>query len=75
MTSSERHKAISVWLDTTSDAGAPAWIVSWDLIDEHGGAEETTTIAVCADRAEAVARGGAEAERRGLPLEVEEARR
>lgn len=64
-------KAICLWLDTTSDADEPSWIVSRDAIDPStGNAETTETLTAFAegdeDAAEEYARE--QARKHGLPL-------
>lgn len=38
-------KVIGLWLDTTSEPGVAAWIVSRDRMNSRGEAETTSTVA------------------------------
>jgi hypothetical protein len=63
-------KLVTVWLDETSDADEPRWIVDTDT--EDGGESSTikTYPGTAAGRAKAVEFGRAAAARRGCALRV-----
>jgi hypothetical protein len=65
---SKAIKAVCVWLDSTSAASEPTWIVSRDSLNERGEAETTTTLSTHETEDEAMEAGRAKAAKLGLSL-------
>ena len=64
----EAKTCICVWLDETSDATRPTWVVSRDRLDDSGGAETTDTLSAHATEADAVAAAEEAGRALGLPV-------